>query len=167
MSRDEAVGRLVDDWARVRPDLDFAPMGTYARLNAFVALARRSIDTVFERHGISTGEFDVLAALRRKGTPYVMKPSVLARTVMLTPGGMTGRLDRLEAAGLVERRANPNDRRSAPVALTPRGVELVDAAVSDHLDNEARLLAPLNPTQRAQFDRNLRTLLDGLEPIED
>jgi DNA-binding MarR family transcriptional regulator len=158
----DPVDRLVSDWASVRPDLDFEPMGLYARLNRFVALARRRIDELFEQHGLSTGEFDVLATLRRRGEPHVMKPSMLARAVMLSPAAMTNRLDRLEAAGLIERQPDPNDRRSAPVALTPAGLALVDDVVAAHLANEARLVAPLTPAQRSQLDAMLRTLLDAL-----
>jgi DNA-binding MarR family transcriptional regulator len=92
-----------------------------------------------------------------------MKPSVLARAVMLSPGAMTNRLDRLEEAGLIERQPDPSDRRTAPVALTPAGLELVDEVVAAHLANEARLLAPLDPAQRTQLDTMLRALLRGLD----
>lgn len=134
-------------------------MGTIGRLGRLMTLAGRSIEAVFASRGITTGEFDVLAALRRTGAPHVMTPTALAHTLMLSPAGMTNRLDRLEAAGHIERRADPDDRRSLLVALTPAGRILVDAAVTDHVANEARLLAPLTPRQRAALDDALRRLL--------
>jgi DNA-binding MarR family transcriptional regulator len=162
--RRDAIDELLDQWRRERPDLaDALPaMGSIGRLGRFVALAGRSIDAVFASHGITTGEFDVLAALRRTGAPHVMTPTALTRTLMLSPAGMTNRLDRLEAAGHVERRADPDDRRSLLVVLTPAGRQLVDAAVSEHVANEAQLLAPLTARQQATLDSLLRTLLEPL-----
>jgi DNA-binding MarR family transcriptional regulator len=72
---------------------------------------------------------------------------------------MTNRLDRLEATGLVERQPDPTDRRGRLVALTGPGRELVDAAVVEHLDNEERLLAVLDPEERKQLAGLLRKLL--------
>src|SRR5690349_2401527 len=113
-------------------------MATIGRLGRLHALAGRSIEDVFATHGLNAGEFDVLAALRREGDPFVLTPSALARTLMLSPAGMTNRLDRLVERGLVDRRADPDDRRSVLVALTPEGRRVVDAAVTDHVANEAR-----------------------------
>ena len=64
--------------------------------------ATRSIAGVFAGHGLQIGEFDVLAALRRSGDPFMMKPTDLARVLMLSPAGMTNRVDRLEAAGWID-----------------------------------------------------------------
>lgn len=153
------VDRLVEQWARERPDLELGPMATIGRLGRLHVLVSRTIADVFAGHGLQIGEFDVLAALRRSGEPFMMKPSDLARVLMLSPAGMTDRVDRLEAAGWIERRNDPGDRRSSLVRLTDDGRALVDRAVTDHVANEARVLEPLSPTQRAALDRALRTLL--------
>ncbi|MGD9700981.1 MAG: MarR family winged helix-turn-helix transcriptional regulator [Acidimicrobiia bacterium] len=153
------VDEVVAQWARERPELELSPMATFGRLGRFLAHASRSVDAVFDAHGLNLGEFDVLAALRRSGEPYVMRPTDLARTLMLSPAGMTNRLDRLEAAGLVERSNDPDDRRSQVVALTGTGRATVDAAVVDHVVNEARLLEPLTGSERVALDRALRKLL--------
>lgn len=157
------VDDLIDQWAELRPDLELGPMATFGRLGRLHAHASRSIEAVFAEHGLTIGEFDVLAALRRSGDPFVMKPTELARVLMLSPAGMTNRLDRLEAAGWIERRGDPDDRRSSLVVLTDRGRALVDRAVTDHVANEARLLEPLNRTERAALDNALRRLLTQFE----
>ncbi|MFE5092446.1 MarR family winged helix-turn-helix transcriptional regulator, partial [Streptomyces sp. NPDC056638] len=97
------------------------------------------------------------------GPPYTLIPSALAKTLMLSRAGMTNRLDRLEADGLVERRLDPTDRRSFHVALTGRGHKVVDAAVTDHAANESRLLSALTPDERETLDHALRTLLQAIE----
>ena len=163
MNEPDAIDVLLSDWVRERPDLEFASMALFARLNRFVGLSSRRLEAHFQTHGISTGEFDVLAALRRAGAPYALKPSLLARAVMLTAAGMTGRLDKLEDHGLVTRLSNPDDRRSAPVALTKAGIRLVDKLVAGHLANEDELFAAISGGQRTQLDRILRMLLTALE----
>jgi DNA-binding MarR family transcriptional regulator len=160
----DVVDDLVDQWRRERPDLDLAPMATIGRLGRVMAHLGPRIEDVFARHGLTTADFDVLAALRRAGEPFAMRPTDLSRLLMLSPAGMTNRLDRLDAAGLVERSPDPHDRRSWTIALTARGREVVDAAVTEHVANEAELLAPLSATQRAALDRALRVLLAHLEP---
>jgi DNA-binding MarR family transcriptional regulator len=155
----DPVDALVDQWRVHRPDLDLAPMATLGRLGRFSVVAGRSIEAVFNRHGLSTGEFDVLAALRRGGEPHTATPTQLTKTLMLSAAGMTNRLDRLEAAGFVERRHDPDDRRSWLVVLTKAGFEVVDRAVEEHVANEARLLAPLTSNERVTLDRLLRKLL--------
>jgi DNA-binding MarR family transcriptional regulator len=161
----DLVDHLVARWAAERPDLadDLPAMATFGRLGRLAALAGRSIDATFADFGLSTGEFDVLAALRRAGEPFVMMPSELSRTLMLSPAGMTNRLDRLESSGHIQRRHDPKDRRSSPVVLTALGREVVDRAVTAHVANEARLLAALSGSERAALDRALRRLLATLE----
>lgn len=157
------VDVLVEQWRAVRPDLELAPMATFGRLGRLHTHATRAIEAVFERHGLTIGEFDVLAALRRAGEPRVMTPTALSRLLMLSPAGMTNRVDRLEAAGLVERRPDPDDRRSSLVVLTPAGMALADAAVPEHVANEAELLAGLTAGERRTLDQLLHKLLASLE----
>ena len=161
------VDRLIDQWAYERPDLQLEPMATIGRLGRQHALATRSIVEVFAEHGLQIGEFDVLAALRRSGEPFVMKPTDLARVLMLSPAGMTNRIDRLEAAGWIERRNDPDDRRSSLVRLTADGRALVDRAVTDHVGNEARLLESLSPAERVALDKTLRKLLRQVDEPRD
>jgi DNA-binding MarR family transcriptional regulator len=159
----DPVRAVLDQWRVLRPDLELAAMGTFIRLGRFRDLAAASIDATFGRHGLSIGEFDVLATLYRSGPPHEMAPSAIARLLALSPAGMTNRVDRLEAAGLVERRADPDDRRSTRVRLTAEGQAKVDAAVGDHVANEERLLAPLSAAERATLDELLARLLAALQ----
>ena len=75
---------------------------------------------------------------------------------------MTNRLDRLEAAGLITRTLDPDDRRSFQVGLTERGRDVVDAAATDHAASLAPLATALSDVERTELDRTLRTLLNAL-----
>ena len=155
----DAIDELVGQWDRERPELVFDAMATVARLGRVADLMRASVEAVLAAHGLTVADFDVLATLRRSGEPFVLRPSDLSRQLLLSPAGMTGRLDRLAGAGLVDRTPDPGDRRSWLIGLTDSGRRTVDAAVVDHLANEERLLAPLAPGRRQAFDDALRELL--------
>ena len=163
MTQLDPVDLLIEQWRRERPDLDLAAMATIGRLGRLSALAGPVVEAGLAPHGLTIGEFDVLAALRRAGAPFTLTPTVLARTLMLSPAAMTNRLDRLEAAGLVTRSLDPGNRRSMLVALTAAGRDRVDAAVTDHVANEERLLSSLSREDRDTLDGLLRRLLAGIE----
>ncbi len=138
-------------------------MELIGRVSRAAALLQREIDALFAEHGLTGGDFDVLAALRRPGPPYRLTPGALSRSTMVTTGGMTKRLDRLEARGLIRREPDPSDRRGRRISLTAEGLALVDQVVEAHFRNEARLLAGLRPAKRAQLVALLRELLLALE----
>ncbi|MEV0246627.1 MarR family transcriptional regulator [Nocardia sp. NPDC050712] len=158
----DPVDLITAQWQRERPDLDLEAMAILGRLGRLMTVAMPKIEAIFGAHGLQRGEFDVLAALRRSGEPFELNPSVIADTLMLSRAGMTGRLDRLESAGLVRRTADAADRRAIRVALTPAGREVIDTVVAEHVENETRLLAVLSARDRAELDRIARTLLASL-----
>jgi DNA-binding MarR family transcriptional regulator len=166
----DPVDVLVDQWRAQRPDLDTGPdtglaaMATIGRLGRVHAVFGPRIAEALGRHGLAIADFDVLAALRRSGPPFVLRPVDLAAALMLSPAGITGRLDRLERAGHVSRRLDPDDRRSLLVELTDDGLRTVDAAVADHVANEERLLAVLTPDERRTLDLILRKLAASPPP---
>ncbi|MEO7586812.1 MAG: MarR family transcriptional regulator, partial [Arachnia sp.] len=87
-------------------------------------------------------------------------PAELARTTMITTGGLTKRLDRLEALGLVARtRTEGTDGRSKLVQLTPEGRTRIDAAFTEHMANERRLVDQLTPAQQEALEPLLRAWL--------
>jgi DNA-binding MarR family transcriptional regulator len=100
----DQVDRIQAQWARERPDLDVGPQGVIGRLHRLANHLTAQLCVVYERFGLSEGEFDVLATLRRAGEPYELAPGALAEHTMVTTGAMTKRLDRLERNGLVTRR---------------------------------------------------------------
>ncbi|VXB39751.1 HTH-type transcriptional regulator PecS [Microbacterium sp. 8M] len=160
---DDQVARIQAAWRRERPDLDVTPIGTIGRLHRLALALTEELVAVYRSHGLSEGDFDVLAALRRTGEPFEASPSDLAASTMVTSGGMSKRLDRLEGAGLVRRRVGSGDGRGRVVALTRRGRELIDAAFADHVANEQRLLAMVPARERAALEATLAGWLSHFE----
>lgn len=157
----DGVDVILDQWAAERPDLDATPMGVIGRITRLAQFQGRAIADTLARHDLQRDEFDVLATLRRNGAPFELSPTQLRGSMMVTSATTTHRLDKLEQRGLVERRADPTDRRALLVGLTTAGRALVDGALADHLATEHELLAALSPTEREQLAGLLRTLLGG------
>ncbi|HEV3154270.1 MAG TPA: MarR family transcriptional regulator [Candidatus Baltobacteraceae bacterium] len=155
----DRIDQILGQWKRERPDLDTRSMGVVGRIQRAAAALRPRLDETHEASGLQGESFDVLASLRRAGPPYQLSPTQLYREMMLTSGAMTNRIDRLEAAGLVARRADPNDRRGTQVRLTAKGKSLIDAAASKHVANEERLLSGLTIREQQQLTDLLRKLL--------
>lgn len=156
--RDE-VDELVAAWGRERGDLDLAPVEVFSRVTRLARHVDRVRRAAFAEHGIETWEFDVLAALRRAGTPYELSPGRLLRETMVTSGTMTNRVDRLAARGFVERNPDPDDRRGVLVRLTAEGRRAVDGAFEELLAAEQELIAALPATDRRELAALLRPLL--------
>ncbi|RWN57506.1 MAG: MarR family transcriptional regulator [Mesorhizobium sp.] len=155
----DRAAKAIEQWKRQRPDLDVSPMAVLGRLNeASSLIARERLAPLFARFGLQSGEFDVLATLRRSGSPYALTPTALYEATMVTSGAMTNRLDRLEKSGLIMRGPHPNDRRGVVVQLTEKGLALVDEAVAAHVANEHEILSGLT---RAEQD-TLAGLLEKL-----
>ncbi|MCP3424627.1 MarR family transcriptional regulator [Rothia sp. AR01] len=153
---EDHVDRIQAEWARERPDLNVAPQGVIGRLHRLAARLTEELCEVYRRHGLSEGEFDVLAALRRAGEPFERAPGELARFTMVTTGAMSKRIDRLEGMGLVSRRAAEGDGRGRVVGLTADGRERIDRAFEEHMRNERRLLDALSPGEARQLEGLLR-----------
>jgi DNA-binding MarR family transcriptional regulator len=161
MNKDQ-VEMIIEQWNKERPDLDAAPMGIIGRIWRLNRILMSSVQEVCARFGLTHGEFDVLAVLRRSGPPYSLTPTELFRSLMLSSGAMTNRVDKLENAGFVRRSEDPNDRRGVIVSLTSKGKAVIGKAVESHVANEHRLVESLTAKEKADLARLLRKLLLSL-----
>lgn len=160
------VDVLIEQWRTQRPDLQLEPMAMTSRLARVARHLTHEVEQGLEKHGLNIASFDVLATLRRAGPPYRLSPGQLIDNTMVTSGTMTNRIDQLVKSGLVVRAQNPEDGRSVFVELTARGLDVVERAVTDHVDNLARLTTPLSERDFRQLDRLLKTYLSALESLK-
>ena len=155
---DDPVDRFRAGWRRVLPDLDTTPMAVLGRIYRIAQLTAAPITAKLESFGLHRGEFDVLGTLLRAGPPHRLTPTELYRSLMISSGGLTDRLQRLADAGLVERVPAEEDGRSLLVQLTPAGRAKAEAAFRADMAFEAELLADLSVDDR----RRLASLLGRL-----
>ena len=152
----DPIDEILDQWSEERPDLDTASLGVVIRVMTLYRSFRREATRALESLDLELWEYDVLSALRRQGSPYVLPATRLARETDLSSGAMTNRIDRLETRGLVRRRPDPSDRRGVNVSLTARGRKLIDKAIQYRLDSARDSLRALSPAQQRQLARLLR-----------
>lgn len=157
----DRVKNAVDQWRFERPDLELLPMEIVGRLMAVATMVNREhLQPFFDKYQLQTGEFDVIATLRRSGAPYRLTPTALCESTLISSGGMTARIDRLERAGLVTRHPNPHDRRAILVGLTGKGLDLVNDIVGGHVDNERQIIAGLAPDEQTELNRLLIKVME-------
>jgi DNA-binding MarR family transcriptional regulator len=159
----DPVDKILGQWQRERPDLDVSPMGVIGRMGRLAKHLERAIQETFSEFGLTVGEFDVLAALRRSGKPYQLSPTELFNMLMVSSGTMTHRIDRLEQAELVRRIPDLSDRRGTLIELTDKGFDLIEQAVEAHVVNEHRILSVLAESEREALIQLLRKLLVSFE----
>jgi DNA-binding MarR family transcriptional regulator len=160
---EDVVAGIVEQWARERPDLDAAPMLVLGRVTRLAHVLDGLLRPPFAAAGLANGDFDVLAALRRAGAPFAARPTDLSRSLLVTTGAITKRLDRLEAQGLVARESADGDGRGKTVRLTAEGLATTDRLIEQHLANERRLVSGLTAAERAQLAELLGRLAEQLE----
>jgi DNA-binding MarR family transcriptional regulator len=158
MPASDEVDRIVDAWARERPDLDVTPLQVLSRVDRLARHLDRARRTAFTASGLEPWEFDVLAALRRAGSPYQLSPKALLQQTLVSSGTMTNRIDRLVERQLVERRTDPHDGRGVLVVMTALGREQVDAAITVLVADEAEMLAGLSRADQERLSALLRKL---------
>ena len=158
----DGVDAIIEQWERERPELDHSPIGIVGRVSRVARELEARLEPVYREHGLEPGWHDVLATLRRTGTPYRLRVTDFSASLMLTSSGTTKRLDRLEQAGLIKRDPDPDDRRGTLVTLTTEGRRLIDSVTEAHLANERRLLQSLTKAEQRQLADLLRKLRLGL-----
>lgn len=158
------VDTALAQWQKEMPSLHLETMGLIARIGHISRYISHDILTpFFQSYRLQHGEFDVLASLRRSGEPYTLSPTQLFELLMISSGGMTNRLDRLEKAGYIERLPNPEDRRSKLVKLSPEGKALIDEMMPAHVSNEEKALEGLSREERQQLNQLMSRWVAHLE----
>ncbi|OBT28620.1 MarR family winged helix-turn-helix transcriptional regulator [Vibrio splendidus] len=159
----DAIDRVVEQWAKEKPELETEPMAMMGRIMRIAKYMETQVAELHKKYDMKLGEFDVLATLRRSGKPYRLTPSELIGSMMLTSGAMTNRLDKLEAKGLISREHSKEDRRSVSVQLTKDGLILIDQMMTEHVETQKTLVKSLSASQKKNTNQLLKTWLSAYE----
>ncbi len=137
------------------------PPRTRRALKLFVVLSRATMAVErharedLARHGIPPTEFAILELLYHRGPQLLGE---IQRGILVTSGGVTYLVDRLEEKGLIERQPCATDRRARYAALTPAGERLIRATFPDHARSLERALGGLSASEQEEAIRLLRKL---------
>ncbi|HET9498957.1 MAG TPA: MarR family transcriptional regulator [Marmoricola sp.] len=162
----DLVDLIVDQWRREVPDLDVSSISVLGRLHRCDIRYQGLVSDVLEEFNLTTASFDVLASLRRSGPDYRRTAGQLAEIGLISSGGLTQRIDRLERSGLVERTKEPSDRRIVYIQLTEAGRNLIDTVLERHFSEQNGFLAGLTRNEQRQLGQLLSRLEISLEVAE-
>ena len=170
---EDGIDRVEQAWRRERPDIDVSSIGIVSRIWRVSRHLERERKERLAQLGTDRVTLDVLAMLPRSGPPYRLTAGELTHGSLITSGGVSQRLDKLERAGMVTRHIHPEDRRRIDVQLTSEGVQLVDSVLADLMEHESKLLDELTGAEQDDLRRTLKRLLarfehpDGAAPGEE
>lgn len=157
-SNNDRIDDLLADWAEERPDLKNDALSIALRIQTLAKSFAEFVNDDLSMFDLEWWEYDVLSALRRRGSPFQLAATEIAEDTMLSAGAMTNRIDRLRDRGLVERVEDPADRRRVLVRLTREGLRLIDRATEARFQSAESALKDLTANQREQLARLLRRL---------
>jgi DNA-binding MarR family transcriptional regulator len=158
---EDHVDGVVATWRDAHPDWDLSGMALLGRVSRIERLLEVRRLEVLRPEGLTTADVDVLASLWRH--PAGQRPRDLRRSMMVGSGTLTPRLDRLEAAGWLRRRPDPDDQRGRVLVLTATGRRRVPRLVERLLAVENDALAALPRTAVDRLVGDLGRLLSSLE----
>lgn len=144
----DRVARGMAQWRRERPDIDCSGKAVVGRILHLHDVILRAVDRSLARHGLKYPSYAVLATLRVAGSPYRMSPGELLETLLLSSGGLSNLLRRMEKDGLIRRMADERDGRGVIVELTEEGLRIADATMAEHAEVELKLVSVLSDETR-------------------
>jgi len=164
-ARDQ-IDEQLEIWVREIPDLDRLTEGIIERIGILNYNIGLGMEETLEEYELDRRAFSLLGKLRRIGPPYRSSAGRLASDLRLSSGAMTNRLDRLEAAGMIRRLPDPNDRRGTIVEPTELGNELWDKTVGAAARRENGYTAVLSTAEKEQLHDMLRKMMTAFPEIK-
>jgi DNA-binding MarR family transcriptional regulator len=158
----DELDEMLEVWAREVPGLDPLTEGIVERIQKLAWRFNASMDTTLAEFRLERRAFQLLGRLRAAGPPYRVSAGRLAEDLQISSGAMTNRLDRYEAAGLVRRLDDPDDRRGTLVEPTDEGHAAWDRAVGTQARREKLIAGQLSRHDREELHRLLRRLMKAV-----
>jgi DNA-binding MarR family transcriptional regulator len=160
----DRLDEKLEVWKREIPALDVLTEGIVERIQVLARYFDRSMDETLAEFGLDGRLYWMIGNLRYPGPPYRRSPGELAESMHLSSGAMTNRLDRAEAAGLIRRLPDPNDRRAQLIEPTEKGHAEWDRLVGAQAQREALFASALSDDEKATLHGLLRRLMQAFPP---
>ena len=141
------VDSLEEEWLREVPDLHTAGLAVVARLVRMSYYIARRVDSNLARFGLTRGEFEVIT------------PKDIHAKILITSGGLSNRIRKLEEKGLIVRMPDQSDGRGVVLKVTEKGRELTLKAVTSHVEVECQLVEGLSAQDREALSGLLKKLI--------
>ena len=165
MSRVNFTRATAAFWSGLHPKVDLSGLEVVLRLIWSGRLAEELLEQAAIASGLRRrGDYEVLTTLRR-AEPELLTPVQVAQQLRTSQSGMTGKLDRLERQGLIERIPDLEDRRALRLGVTHEGRALLDRAFATSLSQYQAMLEDFTPKELKEFQGLLERLLSRLDAL--
>ena len=154
----DLIDTIVADWHKINPELNTKGTELVGRIVRLASLINRKVDSNLAEYDLNVGEFDVLAALLR-ADKNELAPFELQSVILVSSGGLSNRMKRLEKNGWIKRTPARFDGRGVSVRLTRSGKALAEQAEDSHLALENELISSLSAADAGSLQTLLRQLL--------
>ncbi len=164
----DLIDGISAEWQAEMPGIATNEFELTRRAGRLSALLQDALGDCLSRWKLTHAEYGVITTLRSAGTPYELRPSDLKARVLMTAGGISNAANRLERRGLIERDADPADKRGAWLRLTPKGVDIAEQVIAAWAADLAALLRGVPPESMRAASNALRDVLIALgdrEPL--
>jgi DNA-binding MarR family transcriptional regulator len=155
----DLMDEITDGWRREMPYLERPEYELVRRAARLGQLLEEQLSECLARWSLAKGDFNVLCILRIAGTGYEMRPTDIRNRLVLTSGGISNILNRLERMKLTERVPDRSDGRSSWVRLTDAGVKMAEETMRAWGAAQDKFLSELDPHLALAAAGTLRAVL--------
>ena len=159
----DSVDRHVEHWKREIPELDPLVEGVMTRMEMLLRHLKQTRQGTLAAHGLEVSEYATLHYLGGCGAGHQATPGDIAAWQQMSPSGITGRLDALEKRGFIRRLPAPADRRKVIIELTEAGRQAWRSTFNPQTNEEAKVLAALDPDEQQQLNGMLRKIMQVID----
>lgn len=146
-------------WRKERPEIDCSGKAITARILHLSEMMLTAMNANLNRFGIKYSSYAIIATLRSVGKPYSLSPTQLQNTLMITSGGVSNLIRKVESAGYVRRQVDPNDGRGVVVELTDLGFKLTEDTMVAQAEMERHLVRMFSADEQELLIQLLRRML--------
>ncbi|MFI5619120.1 MarR family winged helix-turn-helix transcriptional regulator [Streptomyces sp. NPDC051567] len=159
---EDSVDRHIARWSGKVP-FDVTVEEVITRIQLLAKHVSHGKDRALAETGLQASEFETMHRLASRGAPWRAPSAALAAELLLSPAGMTGRLDTLERSGLIRRLRTAPDRRRVEVELTEEGHRRWSEAMRWRGIADTEMVEPLDDAERAALAALLKRMLLHVE----
>jgi DNA-binding MarR family transcriptional regulator len=160
----DEVQKRIQQWSESMPSLNTKPMAIISRLQQATKQINDELCMSSSKQKLTDASFEVLATLLRAGPPHSLSPGELLDQMPITSGTMTTRIDKLEKKGFVKRKTKKDDKRSVNVALTKKGLNLIEKVILEHVKTQEKIVSVFDEAEQQLFISLLRKYLSSSTP---
>jgi DNA-binding MarR family transcriptional regulator len=155
----DLVDGMTTAWRREMPEVDLTVVELTRRAARLGVILQDRLADCLEPWDLTRADYSVLNVLRSSGSPFELRPSELRERLLLSSGGVSNVLGRLQRAGHLERRRDVRDGRGWLVRLTDRGVETAEATMRAWAAKQELLYRDVTEGQARAASAALREVL--------